>query len=200
MNTGRYLIDRVVGIGGPGIVQEKRGFFKCRQGYPIDSLIAGRNKHGFVRMISGDLLTGEKVDNGDFLHFNHTQFCALPENGEREFLHFFRLGMNKFSVHKAYLSGHLNLSSKTYEFTTNQHGEERFFIDGSIYQKVMPMQIPVMHLIKALMAEDFEKAERLGLLEVDSEDFALPTFICPSKIEMTEIVKMALYKYAAEAV
>ena len=46
-----------------------------------------------------------------------------------------------------------------------------------------------MPLIKAVLAEDFETAEFLGLLEVDSEDFALPTFVCPSKMEMSDIIK-----------
>ncbi|MCB1108387.1 MAG: NADH:ubiquinone reductase (Na(+)-transporting) subunit A, partial [Chlamydiia bacterium] len=72
------------------------------------------------------------------------------------------------------------------------------FVDGSYYDRVMPMRIPTMPLIKALLAEDFEKALSLGLLEVDAEDFALPAFICPSKIAMPEIVKRAQQFYAEQ--
>ena len=53
----------------------------------------------------------------------------------------------------------------------------------------MPMQIPSMLLVKALMAKNYDLADELGLLEVDSEDFALPTFVCPSKIEMTSTIR-----------
>lgn len=60
------------------------------------------------------------------------------------------------------------------------------------------MRIPTMQLVKAVLAEDFELAERLGLLEVDSEDFALPTFVCPSKVEMVEIMKQGIHRYAKE--
>ncbi len=62
----------------------------------------------------------------------------------------------------------------------------------------MPLDVPVMLLAKAVLAEDFELAEQYGLLEVDSEDFALPAFICPSKIELVEIIKKGLKQYSKE--
>jgi len=67
-----------------------------------------------------------------------------------------------------------------------------------MYEKVMPLPIPTMHLTKAVMAEDYDLAEQYGLLEVDSEDFALATFVCPSKMEMTEIIKNGLQTYAKQ--
>ncbi len=82
--------------------------------------------------------------------------------------------------------------------STRLHGEERAFIDPSIYDRVMPLQIPTVPLIKSILAEDFETAEILGILEVAPEDFALPTFICPSKVEMTEIVRRGQQKMATE--
>ena len=87
---------------------------------------------------------------------------------------------------------------KKARFTTLQHGEERAFVDGAIYDRVMPLRIPVMHLVKAILAEDFELAESLGLLCVSPEDFALPAFICPSKIEMPEIIRRGLRSYAEQ--
>lgn len=195
---GRYLVDRVISIAGPAILEDRAGFFKTRAGVPISSLIAGRLKKGAVRLISGDVLTGHKVEDQDFLGFYHHTFCAVPEGMSREFLHFFKLGTQKYSFSRAYLSGHLDNAHREYEFTTNQHGEERPFIDGTLYDQVMPLQIPTMLLIKAIMAEDYESATELGLLEVDSEDFALTTFVCPSKIEMGDIVKQGLQNYASD--
>jgi len=197
LNTGRYDIERIVSIAGPGIIAERTGFFRVRAGYPISSLISGRIQAGFVRFISGEPLTGQKVEEDDFLRFQDTVFCAIPESVEREFLHFMRLGTDKFSFSKAYLSGHLS-RNKRYDFTTSKHGEHRAFIVPSLYDQVMPLSIPTMQLVKAVMAEDYDLAEELGLLEVVSEDFALATFVCPSKMEMTQIIKQGLSAYSAE--
>lgn len=78
------------------------------------------------------------------------------------------------------------------------HGEERAFVDGAIYDRVMPLPIETMLLVKMLLTEEYEKGEALGLLGVHPEDFALPTYVCPSKIEMTEIVKEGLKAYALQ--
>ena len=198
--TGRIHTDRVISIAGTGILPEMRGYYKARAGYPVEKLIDTRNSQGILRHVSGDLLTGDKVEVKGSLGFQHNTFCSILENSEREFLHFFRLGLGKFSASRTYLSGFLNTENKEYDFTTNQHGEERAFVDGRIYDKVMPMQISTMHLVKAVLANDFDLAEELGILEVDSEDFALPTFVCPCKVEMSDILKVALKDYAKEII
>lgn len=183
MREGTYDTRRVVGLGG---AMDKRGFFEMHAGYPIGSLgHAGR-------LISGDPLMGIAQD---YLGFDHNVTCAIEEAPvKREFLHFFRPGLRKFTHSKAYVSGFIR--PKHPKFTTHQHGEERPFIDGSVYEKVMPLKVSTMHLIKALLAEDYEQAEAMGLLEVAPLDFALATFVCPSKIEMTEIVARGLKVYA----
>lgn len=198
INKGKYFVDRVIAIAGPGILSDRIGYFKAREGFPITQLIEGRIQKGPMRLISGDPLIGTKVTVEDFLCFDHFTFCVIPENVKREFLHFFGIGLNKYSFSKAYLSGHLDNTSREYYFTTNQHGEHRAFIDSSLYDQVMPLKVPTMLLVKAVMAEDFELAESYGLLEVDSEDFALATFVCPSKMEMTEIIKTGLKQYSKE--
>lgn len=198
LNQGQHLVERIISIGGPGILDGHTGYFSVREGFPIAGLIAGRIPKGVTRFISGDLLMGERVEAEDFLGFYHHGFCAVPENTDREFLSFLRLGVDKYTASGAYLSGHLSNSSRLYDFTTSQHGERRAFIISSPYDKVMPMNIPTMQLVKAVMGEDFDLAEELGLLEVDAEDFALATFCCPSKIEMVGIIKNALRNYAQE--
>jgi Na+-transporting NADH:ubiquinone oxidoreductase subunit A len=198
LTHGKVHIEKVIGIGGPGIPPERTGYFKIREGYPIESLISNRLDRGAVRLVSGDPLMGKKVEPNDFLGYSHYAFCAIPEKTEREFLHFFRLGLNKYSFSGAYLSGHLDSTNREYAMTTNLHGEERAFIDGSLYDKVNPLNVPTMTLVKSVMAEDYDRAHELGLLDVDSEDFALPTFVCPSKMEMTDIIKRGLQTNAAE--
>jgi Na+-transporting NADH:ubiquinone oxidoreductase subunit A len=198
LTRGECLVEKIISIAGPGVLPECKGYFKVRNGLPISSLISGRIPRASLRLISGDPLMGKRVTADDFLGFSDTVFTVIPENVEREFFHFMGLGHDKYSFSKAYLSGHLNTQKRKYLFTTSQHGEHRPFIDSTLYDQVMPLKVPTMLLVKAVMAEDFDLAETLGLLEVDSEDFALPTFVCPSKMEMTEIIKSGLKQYAKE--
>lgn len=196
---GTYHTEKVIALAGNGLLENEIGFYKARLGYPIVGLTKGRVRSDRpIRLVSGDILTGEQVSEEDYLGFYDNAFVAIPENESREFLHFFRLGLKKYTATKTYLSGHLRPPPEGYAFTTNQHGEERAFVDGSIYDEVMPLPISTIHLVKAVLAEDYEGAEMLGLLEVDSEDFALPAFICPSKIEMVEIIKNGLKNYSRE--
>lgn len=195
---GHYFVPRVISIAGPGILEEKRGYFKVREGFPISALLSGRIQKGAVRLISGDPLTGHQVEPEDFLGYEDKVFCVIPENTKRKFMHFFRAGIDKYTFSGAYLSGHLDNTHREYDFTTNQHGEHRAFIDSSMSDEVMPLNISTMYLIKAILAEDYDLAVQLGLLEVDSEDFALPSFVCPSKVEMVDIIKKGLRRYAAD--
>jgi Na+-transporting NADH:ubiquinone oxidoreductase subunit A len=198
VKEGKYFVERTLSIAGNGLSDESRGFFKGRAGFPLASLLSGNlenNKHCFI---SGDPLTGTKIEPGDFLEFSHLGFSVLPINEKRESFHFLGFGAKKYSATRTYLSHFLKMPKEGYAFSTNQHGEHRAFVDGSVYQKVMPLDIPTMHLVKALMAQDFELAEQLGALEVAPEDFALPQFICPSKVEMMEAVEQGLNTFAQE--
>ncbi len=191
-HKGIYHNQRVVCVSGPEILPEKRGLFRTVSGLSIRSLLDGKVEEG-SRIISGDPLMGTKVDMDGFLGFKDYSVCAFKDIEPREMMHFLRLGGKKYSASRAYLSGFFKKGS--YLFSTNQHGEPRPFIDGNVYDKVMPLKIPTMHLIKAVLADDYPAIEQLGILEVAPEDFALPTFICPSKIEMVDLIRRCQRKY-----
>lgn len=197
VNMGKLAVEgllhcsRVIAICGDAIRPEYRTLLRVREGSGIDHLVHQRLHEGNIRIISGDPLMGRRVTPEHFLGMFHYVVCALYEREKkRKLFSFLRLGRETFTATRVYLSGFYK--NRYYHFTTNQHGETRAFVDGSVYDKVMPMRIPTMHLIKAILVEDFELAEQLGLLEVAEEDFALPSFICPSKIDMVEIVKKGL--------
>lgn len=200
----RYFIERVVALSGPGLDVTRLGYFAARQGILIEDLLslASDQSNSAVRHISGDPLTGKLCQERDYLGFNHTSITALHEPSQRQLLHFMRLGLDKFTATRTYLSKFLNFFTRKtpYRFTTHQHGQERNFIDPLIYEEVMPMNIRVVELVKACLREDFGLADRLGLLTVDKDDFALPTFICPSKIEISQIIETALAKRAVDDV
>lgn len=192
---GHSFVSRIVGLGGPSVVERDVGYYRLRDGYPVSALISGKIDKGPVRIVSGNLLTGRQVEDEDFLGFDDTVVCAVPENTKRKFLHFLRFGTKEYSYSGAYAT---DRSKKEYAFTTSQHGEKRPFIDATLYDDVMPLQIATMPLVKAVLAEDYDLATELGLLEVSGEDFALAGFVCPSKVEMGQIIDAGLKKYAVD--
>ena len=78
------------------------------------------------------------------------------------------------------------------EYDTNLNGEERAFVVTGEMEKVFPMDIYPMQLVKECMIGDIEKMERLGIYEVAPEDFALIDYASSSKIEAQTIVRNGL--------
>lgn len=186
--------DRIVALAGMGIAADYRGFWLTQSGVSL-SLFDGMQEPGMpVRWISGDPLMGQAVELQDFLGFYDTSVIALPcrEEEHRDFLHFLRFIRDAYSFTRTYFRN--PFKRKEFSFSTHSHGELRPFIDNTLYDRVMPLSVSTMHLVKALLAEDDDQAIELGLLEVDAEDFALPAFVCPSKMEMVEILKQGLMR------
>ena len=105
-------------------------------------------------------------------------------------------GMDKFSFYKTFLSK--IFPRKEYVLDTNLHGGERAFVMTGQYEKVVPMDIYPMQLFKAILAEDIDMMENLGIYEVAEEDFALCEYICPSKTEIQAIIRKGLDLMASE--
>jgi Na+-transporting NADH:ubiquinone oxidoreductase subunit A len=114
----------------------------------------------------------------------------LPEGRDREFLGWMGPGLNKFSIKNIFLS--TLFKHKTFNFTTSLHGGERAIVPIGSYEKVMPLDILPTFLLRSLMVDDVEEAEKLGCLELDEEDLALCSFVCPSKIEYGSILRRNL--------
>ncbi len=192
-HEGKFHTTRLVNVAGDGILEDKRGYYSVRVGTSISSFTPFLKEESQYRIISGNPLTGNQVTSEDFLGKFDTVFCAIKKPAKKSNLfHFLRLRSKSYSATNTYFH------PSNPKFDTLLHGEVRPFIDGSVYNKVMPLSISVMHLIKAILANDFDKAVELGLLEVDVEDFALPEFICPSKIPLMDIVKSGLQKYTED--
>ncbi|OGN64186.1 MAG: NADH:ubiquinone reductase (Na(+)-transporting) subunit A [Chlamydiae bacterium RIFCSPHIGHO2_12_FULL_49_9] len=189
--SNRFYNRRIVSLAGAGVLPEHRGYYEAHIGASFETLTKNRLRESAVRLISGDPLMGEAKD---FLGFSHSICCAIEKSSKREVLHFLRIGEDRYTASRTYFS-----FRKFFSFNTLLHGEERAFIDPNVYDRVMPIQVPTALLVKAVIAEDFERAEALGLLEVAPEDFALPTFVCPSKIEMVEIIENGLKRHAADS-
>jgi Na translocating NADH-quinone reductase subunit A len=60
------------------------------------------------------------------------------------------------------------------------------------FDRVFPMDIYPEYLLKAIMAHDIDRMEKLGIYEVAPEDFALPEFVDTSKEELQKTVREGL--------
>ena len=193
---GEIYNTRIIGLGGEGVQPDHRAYYRVNIGHHIAAIVQDSLVDQPVRIISGDPLMGLKVNLEGFLACKHEAISVMLDQPKRTFLHFLRLGFNRFTHTNTYLSA--LFSKKDLPTTTQKHGEKRPFVDGAYYDRLMPLRVPTMPFIKALIADDFDKALALGLLEVDPEDFALAAFICPSKIAMPSIVKEAQQTFVSQ--
>ena len=67
-----------------------------------------------------------------------------------------------------------------------------------MYEQVMPLDILPTFLLRALITGDTEEAQALGCLELDEEDLALCTFVCPGKHEYGPILRETLTRIERE--
>jgi Na+-transporting NADH:ubiquinone oxidoreductase subunit A len=84
------------------------------------------------------------------------------------------------------------LPKRAYEFNTSINGEVRAILPSGNYERVMPLDLMPLFLIRALAVGDVEEAENLGCLELDEEDLALCAYVCPSKQEFGPMLRRAL--------
>ncbi len=155
-------------------------------GAEITPLLEGNLKFENNRYISGNVLTGKQITKDGFLGYYHNQLTVIPEGKHHEFLGWASLGADKYSFSKTFLAK--LLPKKEYRLDSNIHGGERAYVITGEFEKVLPMDIYPMQLIKAILAEDIDMMESLGIYEVDNEDFALCEYICTSKTNIQDII------------
>jgi Na+-transporting NADH:ubiquinone oxidoreductase subunit A len=195
--TGRLPVERVITLGGPPVSRPRT--IRTRLGASLDELTYGEidESVGEVRIISGSVLSGKKAMGPEFgfLGRYHLQVSALRAGG-REFLGWIEPGANKFSVLPVFLSKLLR--KKEFDFTTDTNGSERALMPIGTYERVMPMDIIATYLLRSLLVGDIEQAEALGALELDEEDLALCTFVCPGKTEFGPYLRKNLERIEKE--
>lgn len=178
-STGKLDVERVISLAGP-MVKDPR-LLKTRVGVSTDEIVAEQLHGGDARVISGSVLSGRRARGGvhGYLGLRHHQISVVKEGRERAFLGWMMPGMETFSVLNLFASR--LFPKKRFAFTTNTNGAERAMVPMGTYERVMPMDIQPTYLLRALIVHDIEEAEKLGCLELDEEDLALCTFVCPSK-------------------
>ncbi len=184
--AGKLDMTKTVALAGSEVKAPK--YYKTVQGAEIGSLVSGKTKHEkHERIISGNVLTGEKVTTDAFLGFFDQQITVIPEGDEYEFLGWAQPGFGKFSASKAFFSS--LLPKKEYVLDANMHGGERAFVLSGQYEKFVPMDILPVFLLKAILVNDIDRMEQLGIYELIEEDLALCEYACTSKIKVQDILR-----------
>lgn len=196
---GRVPTDKIISIGGEGIQEKARKHYKVRIGASLETFFSNNLVAGDLRIIAGDVLSGKKIDKVHNISFYDNNFTVIAENHDREFLGWLSPGFNKLSMSRTFMSS-LFGGKNGWSLNTNKNGSIRALVATGWYDRVMPLDIYVDVLVKAVLANDFERAINLGILETDPEDFALCTFLCPSKNEIQSIIQKGLDTIEAEGV
>ncbi len=179
--TGHLLLDRVISLAGPMVARPR--LLKSRIGANTEALVDGELKGQDNRVISGSVLSGHFAmgEALGYLGRYDCQISVISENRRREFLGWTAPGTGVFSVVNTHLSK--LIPGKRFPMTTSTYGSVRNIVPIGMYEKVMPMDLMATQLLKSLLMRDVETAEKLGCLELDEEDLALSTYVCPGKNE-----------------
>ncbi len=196
--SGHYNAERIIAVGGSGVKAPK--YYRTVLGAPVASVLEGNLNEGEQRVISGSVLSGEQVGADGFIGFYDSQVSVIPEETQSRFFMtegWLAPGFNRHSVSRAFPTW-IMPKNREFDLNTSLNGEERGFVVSGQYEKVFPFDIYPVQLIKAIMANDIELMENLGVYEIDSEDFALCEYVCTSKINVQNVVAEGLEKLRAE--
>lgn len=184
--TGKLVLDRVISLAGPAV--SKPTLVRTQVGANLDELTNGKLKSGENRVISGSVLGGSNAAAPiNFLGRYDLQVSVLAEGFGRPFMGWLSPGANRFSVMGIYLSK--LMPSKKFDMNTNTNGSPRAMVPVGNYEKIMPLDILPTQLLRALVVGDMDTAIKLGALELDEEDLALCTYVCPGKYEYGPILR-----------
>lgn len=188
---GKFDPQRIIAYTGSEA--KNRKYYRTIIGANLSSLVTGNLVQDNVRVISGNALSGERVEKDGFLGFYDAHVTVLPEGDQYKFFltkGWLGPGFDKFSSHRLFPT--FLMPKKKFRLDTNMNGEERGFVVTGEMDKVLPFEILPMQLIKAVMTNDIDGMENLGIYEIAPEDFALCEYVCTSKIDIQERIREGL--------
>ncbi|MBB1200520.1 Na(+)-translocating NADH-quinone reductase subunit A [Enterobacteriaceae bacterium 89] len=192
---GELWTERVIALAGPQVSSPR--LVKTLTGASLEQLVAGELLEGENRVISGSVLSGTHAQ-GPYAYLGryHLQVSVVKEGREKELFGWVMPGKEKFSVTRTTL-GHF-LKRKLFSFSTDTNGGERAMVPIGSYERVMPLDILPTMLLRDLLAGDTDSAQALGCLELDEEDLALCTYVCPAKYEYGPVLREVLTRIEQE--
>ncbi|AYN27425.1 Na(+)-translocating NADH-quinone reductase subunit A [Buttiauxella sp. 3AFRM03] len=192
---GELWTERVIALAGPQV--KKPRLIRTCLGASLDVLTAGELEEGENRVVSGSVLSGTMAAGPRaWLGRFHLQVTVLKEGREKELFGWVMPGADKYSITRTTV-GHF-LKRKLFNFSTDTNGGERSMVPIGNYERVMPLDILPTMLLRDLLAGDTDSAQALGCLELDEEDLALCTYVCPGKYEYGPVLREVLTRIEQE--
>lgn len=165
LSTGRLPTDRIVALAGSGV--RDPALVRLPMGASLDEALDGQLADGPMRVISGPVLSGREAG---YLGRFHNQVTVIPRNeGKAAVPGFFsRLGGFFTGVPDAAI------------------------IPREAFERVMPLDILPVPLLRALSVGDVETARDLGCLELVEEDLALLSHVCTTGTDYGALLREVL--------
>ncbi|PCS21467.1 Na(+)-translocating NADH-quinone reductase subunit A [Candidatus Enterovibrio escicola] len=193
--TGEIYTTRVISLAGP-VVKNPR-LIRTQIGVSIQELTENELMLGEIRLVSGSVLSGTQTDCVyGYLGRFHLQVSALREGREKELFGWLVLGKNQFSITGAFMSHFCK--GQLFNMSTTTNGSERSMVPIGSYERVMPLDIEPTMLLRDICSGDLDSMVQLGALELDPEDLALCTFVCPSKYDYGSMLREHLNQIEKE--
>ena len=195
--TGELPIDKIVSLAGPQVTNPR--LIKTRIGACTDELCAGELTQRDNRVISGSIINGrEAVGPFAYLGRYHNQISVVSETNksDRQFMNWLNPGPRRFSKIPLFISS--LFSDKEFKFKTLMNGSDRAIVPIGIYEEVVPLNILPTILLRYIAVGETEKIQSLGGLELDEEDLALCSFVCPSKYDFGSLLRSNLTQIEVE--
>ncbi|MFT6095847.1 MAG: Na+-transporting NADH:ubiquinone oxidoreductase subunit A [Nonlabens sp.] len=187
--TGEFKPERTIALVGTDVKESDRKYYRTLVGANVNTLVGTVDTNN-TRIISGDVLTGVKLSNDQFINFYHNTVTLIPEGNEYAFLGWMPFTRNHVPSNAGTSFSKLLGGKRMVD--TNLNGEDRALVVTGEMEEMMPMDIYPLQLIKACMAGNIEQMENLGIYEVAPEDFALIDFTNTSKLEAQEVIRLGL--------
>ncbi len=192
---GRILCERIISLAGPGVSQPQ--LLRTRIGACLSELVAEQLTQEDQRIISGSVLSGDRAQGAQaFLGRYHNQVSVVPEERQRVYLGWLQPGRQRFSATRLFISSFF--SARSLPLGTSCHGSPRAMVPIGSFEKVMPLNLEITWLLRSLLTLDTDLAQQLGCLELDEEDLALCSFVCPGKIDYGYHLRRTLDKIEKE--
>jgi len=190
-SEGKIPTNKYICLSGPKI--ENPRIISTRIGACIDEICAGELSQSENRVVSGSLINGrEAIGSYAYLGKYHNQICAIeePNSSDRELFDWALLGRKRFSKLGIFISS--LFKNKEFNIKARMYGPDRAILPLGVYEEVFPLNLLITPLLRALAVGDTQELQSLGILELDEEDLALCSFVCPSKYDFSYLLRERL--------
>ena len=188
VKNGIYDAKKTIALAGSKV--NAPAYVSVLANTKVSDIINGKYDAENARIISGNVLTGTKIEADGYLGFYDNEITIIPEGNYYEMFGWALPGFKKYSFSRTFFSW---LSpKKQFDLDTNMHGEKRAYVVTGTFEKLVPMDIMPLQLIKAILAQNIDLMEELGIYEIAEEDFALCEFADTSKTDIQAIIRQGL--------